>query len=82
MAGNAAEWVADELEIDPGGAAGRLSPSPEPAIDPRPKTGAGGFHVIRGGSYEDGAGFDPLRRLTTRSLQWAQRDSNPQPSDP
>ena len=66
MAGNVAEWVADELEIDP---AGRPVGYPsEPAVDPRPKTGAGGFHVIRGGSYEDGAAWIRSASRDTTSL--------------
>jgi formylglycine-generating enzyme required for sulfatase activity len=53
MAGNVAEWVADELEIDATGRPVGYSSAPE--VDPKPRTGGGGFHVIRGGSYEDGA---------------------------
>jgi formylglycine-generating enzyme required for sulfatase activity len=53
MAGNVAEWVADVLEID---ASGRpVGYSQEPQVDPRPKTTGGGFHVVRGGSFVDGA---------------------------
>jgi formylglycine-generating enzyme required for sulfatase activity len=56
MAGNAAEWVADILEIDahdhPVGYA-------EDAVtDPPANTqggAAGGFHVVRGGSFDEGA---------------------------
>jgi formylglycine-generating enzyme required for sulfatase activity len=50
MAGNAAEWVADELDLDPSGRP--IGYGPEPQIDPRPKA-AGGPHVVRGGSFED-----------------------------
>ena len=53
MAGNVAEWVADELEMDPAGRPVGYAPASE--VDPKPRTGGGGFHVIRGGSYEDGA---------------------------
>jgi sulfatase modifying factor 1 len=56
MAGNAAEWVADVLEVDvhdhPVGY------SETAVTDPPAKTAGGaggGFHVVRGGSYEDGA---------------------------
>ena len=50
MAGNAAEWVADELELD---ASGRpVGYSPESQFDPAPKV-LGGPHVVRGGSFED-----------------------------
>jgi sulfatase modifying factor 1 len=66
MAGNVAEWVADELEID---AAGRPVGYPATAdVDPRPKTGTGGFHVIRGGSYEDGAVWIRSASRDTTSL--------------
>jgi sulfatase modifying factor 1 len=50
MAGNAAEWVADVLELDANGAPVGYAPAPE--VDPRPRT-TGGYHVVRGGSYED-----------------------------
>ncbi|MGA7121410.1 MAG: SUMF1/EgtB/PvdO family nonheme iron enzyme [Polyangiaceae bacterium] len=53
MAGNAAEWVADVLEFD-----GMGLPLPYPdatETDPQPKSGEGGLHVVRGGSYVDGA---------------------------
>ena len=56
MAGNVAEWVADVLEVDNHGHP--VGYEPEAVIDPPPKTGGGangGFHVARGGSYEDGA---------------------------
>ncbi|HEX4448271.1 MAG TPA: formylglycine-generating enzyme family protein, partial [Polyangiaceae bacterium] len=66
MAGNVAEWVADELEID---AAGRPVGYPTTAeVDPRPKTGTGGFHVVRGGSYEDGAVWIRSAARDTTSL--------------
>ena len=66
MAGNVAEWVADELEID---AAGRpVGYAAESAVDPKPKTGAGGFHVVRGGSYEDGAVWIRAASRDTTSL--------------
>ena len=53
MAGNVAEWVADVFELDDTG-----TPVPYPAtpeVDPPPKAAGGGLHVIRGGSYVDGA---------------------------
>jgi formylglycine-generating enzyme required for sulfatase activity len=53
MAGNVGEWVADVLEVDPHG---RPVGYDEAAVtNPRPRTAGGGFHVVRGGSYEDGA---------------------------
>jgi formylglycine-generating enzyme required for sulfatase activity len=51
MAGNVAEWTADVLEIDPSGRP--VGYSGEAQVDPRPKTTGGGFHVVRGGSFED-----------------------------
>jgi formylglycine-generating enzyme required for sulfatase activity len=51
MAGNAAEWVADVLELDRAGHPVGYSEAPE--VDPKPKTTGGGFHVVRGGSYRD-----------------------------
>jgi sulfatase modifying factor 1 len=51
MAGNAAEWVADVLELDPSGFPVGYAAASE--VDPKPKTTGGGFHVVRGGSYED-----------------------------
>ncbi len=51
MAGNAAEWVADLIELD---ADGRPAPYPaDPEVNPPPKTPGGGVHVARGGSYLD-----------------------------
>ena len=53
MAGNVAEWVADVLEFD---GMGLPLPYPDAAeIDPQAKSGEGGLHVVRGGSYVDGA---------------------------
>jgi formylglycine-generating enzyme required for sulfatase activity len=53
MAGNAGEWVADLLVLD---AAGRPAGyAAEAERDPKPKTTGGGFHVVRGGSYQDAA---------------------------
>jgi formylglycine-generating enzyme len=50
MAGNAAEWVADLLELD---AAGRpVGYAPGAQVDPQPSP-LGSFHVIRGGSFVD-----------------------------
>jgi formylglycine-generating enzyme required for sulfatase activity len=56
MAGNVAEWVADVLEID---AHDLPVGYPEDAVtDPPAHTNGGpggGFHVVRGGSYSEGA---------------------------
>ncbi len=52
MAGNVAEWVADILELDSSGFPVGYEPTSE--VDPKPKT-TGGYHVVRGGSYEDAA---------------------------
>jgi formylglycine-generating enzyme required for sulfatase activity len=54
MAGNVGEWVADVLLTDP--ASGHPLPYESAAVtNPPPNTRGGGFHVVRGGSYEDGA---------------------------
>jgi len=53
MAGNAAEWVADVLEFDTSGHPVGYDDTPQ--VDPKPKTAGGGFHVVRGGSFQDGA---------------------------
>jgi formylglycine-generating enzyme required for sulfatase activity len=54
MAGNAGEWVADLLGTDPG--TGLPVPYDGAAVtNPPPNTRGGGFHVVRGGSYEDAA---------------------------
>ncbi|HEY3817534.1 MAG TPA: SUMF1/EgtB/PvdO family nonheme iron enzyme [Polyangiaceae bacterium] len=55
MAGNVAEWVADVLEVDVQGHP--VGYDEAAVVNPPPKTGGGpngGFHVVRGGSYEDG----------------------------
>lgn len=53
MAGNAAEWVADLLEVDPN--SGRPQGyRGDPEVDPPAKVEGGGFHVTRGGSFVDG----------------------------
>ncbi|HEX3343013.1 MAG TPA: SUMF1/EgtB/PvdO family nonheme iron enzyme [Polyangiaceae bacterium] len=70
MAGNVAEWVADVLEVDARGLP--VGYDPAAVVDPAPKTGGGangGFHVVRGGSYEDGAMW----------LRAAARDTTPMP---
>ena len=70
MASNVAEWVADILEFDPMGL-----PLPYPdatEVDPRPKSGDGGLHVVRGGSYVDGAMW----------LRGAARDTTSAPHSP
>jgi formylglycine-generating enzyme required for sulfatase activity len=53
MAGNVSEWVADVLVRDENGRPIGYTPFPE--FDPKPKSTGGSLHVIRGGSYEDGA---------------------------
>jgi formylglycine-generating enzyme required for sulfatase activity len=70
MAGNVAEWVADVLEIDAHGHP--VGYEPAAVVDPPPRTNGGaggGFHVVRGGSYEDGAMW----------LRTAARDATPLP---
>jgi sulfatase modifying factor 1 len=70
MAGNVAEWVADVLEFD---AEGRPVPYPDAAeIDPKPKVAGGVFHIVRGGSYADGAMW----------LRGAARDTSSSPRPP
>ncbi|MGH7270963.1 MAG: formylglycine-generating enzyme family protein, partial [Polyangiaceae bacterium] len=52
MAGNVAEWVEDDLELD-----GRGHPvgyKDQPEVDPKPKRAHSGFHISRGGSFQDG----------------------------
>jgi formylglycine-generating enzyme len=53
MAGNVAEWVADVYELDGAGIPVPYADAPE--VDPRPRAGSGLLHVVRGGSYTDGA---------------------------
>jgi len=50
MAGNVAEWVADVLEFDAEGLP--VGYTEESVVDPKPRATGGGFHVVRGGSYE------------------------------
>ena len=65
MAGNVAEWVADELELD---ASGRpVGYSPESQFDPAPKA-LGGPHVVRGGSFEDAPMW--LRATARDTTSW------------
>jgi formylglycine-generating enzyme required for sulfatase activity len=65
MAGNVAEWVADELELD---ASGRpVGYAPEPQFDP-PPTASGGPHVLRGGSFEDAPMW--LRSAARDTTSW------------
>jgi formylglycine-generating enzyme required for sulfatase activity len=52
MAGNAAEWVADEIELDANNRMVGYPPASE--ADPKPRRGAGGYHIARGGSFLDG----------------------------
>jgi formylglycine-generating enzyme required for sulfatase activity len=54
MAGNAAEWVADLVEIDPGTGT-PLGYGKDAETDPAPHTVGGGPHIYRGGSYVDAA---------------------------
>jgi formylglycine-generating enzyme required for sulfatase activity len=54
MAGNAAEWVADLLETDPR-SGHPVGYEPAAVTNPPPNTRGGGTHVVRCGSYEDGA---------------------------
>jgi sulfatase modifying factor 1 len=51
MAGNVGEWVADVLELDPTGRP--VGYAVDPQVNPPPKTNGGGFHVVRGGSFQD-----------------------------
>jgi formylglycine-generating enzyme required for sulfatase activity len=67
MAGNAAEWVADVFPMDPQ-TMRPLGYEDKPEVNPKPKVSSGGWHVIRGGAYDDA----PLR------LRAAARDFTPQ----
>lgn len=51
LAGNVAEWVADELELDANNHPVGYPPAPQ--VDPKPRRSGGGFHVLRGGSFVD-----------------------------
>jgi sulfatase modifying factor 1 len=53
MAGNVAEWVSDEIELDANGRP--VGYAPDAQTDPQPRAGSGGFHVVRGGSYRSAA---------------------------
>ena len=53
MAGNVGEWVQDLLELDPHN--NPVGYSQGAVTDPKAKTTGGGFHIVRGGSYVDGA---------------------------
>jgi sulfatase modifying factor 1 len=53
LAGNAAEWVADELELDANNHP--VGYSSEAQVDPKPRRVGGGYHVSRGGSFVDSA---------------------------
>jgi formylglycine-generating enzyme required for sulfatase activity len=66
MAGNVSEWVADVLVRDENGRPMGYTPNAE--IDPRPRTAGGSLHVIRGGSYEDGAPWLRCAARDTTSL--------------
>jgi formylglycine-generating enzyme len=50
LAGNAAEWVSDVFEFDAQGQP--VGYAAERVVDPPAKKSGGGFHVVRGGSYE------------------------------
>ena len=50
MAGNVAEWVDEVYELDKDG----FGYSADPQVDPQGKR-IGTLHIVRGGSYEDGA---------------------------
>jgi formylglycine-generating enzyme required for sulfatase activity len=53
MAGNAAEWVSDYYDVDPTTGLGYPNASQTNPIGPA----SGAFHVVRGGSYLDGAAW-------------------------
>jgi formylglycine-generating enzyme required for sulfatase activity len=53
MAGNAAEWVADVFELDKFG--DPVGYADDAVVNPPAKTAGGGPHIVRGGSFEDGA---------------------------
>lgn len=68
LAGNVAEWVADLYVVDEQGYG---YPETE-EHDPRgPAQGGAGVHVVRGGSFQDGA---PWLRAAARMTTVAQRD--------
>jgi formylglycine-generating enzyme required for sulfatase activity len=71
MAGNAAEWVADVLELDRAGHPVGYSETPE--VDPKPRTAGGGFHVVRGGSYRDAPIWLRAAARTTTELPRPER---------
>ena len=67
MAGNAAEWVADEVDMDQTESV-PLAYAPAPQVNPR--AAGGGRRVVRGGSYLRGA---DAMRTTSRTLTLATR---------
>lgn len=68
MAGNASEWVADWYDRDDEG----YGYSQAPQVNPKgPSYGAAG-HVVRGGSYRDGAHW--LRTAARRAWPYASRE--------
>jgi formylglycine-generating enzyme required for sulfatase activity len=75
MAGNVAEWVEDVYELDEHGFG--YSPKPQRAMGPDgknvPMKKTGGPHVVRGGSYADGA---PWMRSASRNVLSALRSSS------
>jgi sulfatase modifying factor 1 len=70
MAGNVAEWVADVLELDGAGLPMPYADAVE--VDPKPKAAGGVLHVVRGGSFADGAMW----------LRAAARDTTSSPRPP
>ena len=63
LAGNAAEWVADLYDVDDQG----FGYAPGSAVNPRgPSSGV--FHVVRGGSYTDGAAWMRTTARTTTTV--------------
>ncbi len=67
MAGNAAEWVADVLELDKFG--DPVGYPDDAVVNPPAKTAGGGPHVVRGGSYLEGAAW--VRAASRLPLQLA-----------
>ena len=66
MAGNLGEWVDEVFDLDPG--RDGFGYAPEPQVDPKGKR-MGVYHVVRGGSYEEGAAG--MRGASRRSVNTA-----------
>jgi len=66
MAGNAAEWVADAYDPDNAGEVPAYGPQPET----NPRSDIGSRHVVRGGSYMQGA---DAQRSAARSMTYPTR---------